>query len=403
MLAPAARSYTLHRGGGGGGGSSPGGRLSPVIRASASALGLLHGGDATSERTNTENLRVLMGHPNRARVTHDPTLLVYVVDGAAQYDGLLRPLERVVAACTLSDSGRAAGGGAVRQARRRREAAALASFVDGLAAVVDPAQLAAARAGLTRNLMAGARERHVAEAIEAAAALFDCASVAAAAGAVREPARLHGDGVSLTGRQHGTVVHRQLEHFVNAYRDMVNGPVAHTDADVLWARVTHACGGEVDACVHAIMRHCTARDLIPLASEYHVFCEQLRIATSADLLAYERATRRLVLLEVKTGLPKAPTQGDLAAPFVWPAPLRTRALPGGELTMHHLQVVGTYALLRAWGVRVHAAAILYVPHGGAVHEVPVRTAFVRATLTPLFAALQYWRHVSTHGALPDAP
>jgi len=213
------------------------------------------------------------------------------------------------------------------------------------------------------------------------------------------------EGLVLTGRQHGSIVHKQLEQFVdvygsfskhkgllNSFRDVVPTP---------------------DPCVFAIMNYCGAMRWIPLASEYTVYCPELQIATAADLLVYELESKRLILLEIKTGVPAPPSMETMVASaragaqkstqlVHWPPPLNLAPLPLSKFTMHQLQLLGTYMLLRAWGIEIHAAHLLYVSHAGGdtVRTFRLQQRFVRRYMSAVRSVLHHYNHIAAHGRLP---
>ena len=341
-------------------------------------------------RHNQGNLITALTHPMRTRITFNTDLTLFVLDGELQLSGLLRPLDAVVSKCT-------------------RRVGAKEPMVNRCPPYVwEWASVPEGRAG-SHVLNGMASPELIAAAPTDSSAGRPCLA----------------SGLPLTGRQHGTIVHRQLESFVKVYQSYATKKrkaVSIVDSPPSSQNVSQPPLTELflqavpspDPCVLALVNFCAARRWIPMASEYCVFDEELGIGTAADLLVYERYTRRLVLLEIKTGHPEPPVRSlrrdATQAVFVPPAPFRLPPLPACDFVQHQLQLLCTYSMLSRWNVRVHKASVIYVTHtprdaelsagGPAVSEYPMNPDFVRLYLAPMRTMLLHWRYVKQRGELP---
>ena len=90
------------------------------------------------------------------------------------------------------------------------------------------------------------------------------------------------------GKEHGTLVHSQLEYFVKKKKENPN----ITIYDVIET---------VDECTLRIISLCEKKEWSFVDSEFMIYDEQSRVATAIDLLVYHKKTDKLILIELKSG------------------------------------------------------------------------------------------------------
>lgn len=92
----------------------------------------------------------------------------------------------------------------------------------------------------------------------------------------------------ISGREHGTLVHRQIEEFTNAL-------MGRLSYDHFLAR-----NPEPDRCFLLFAEMCHNKGWVPVVSELPIFDEDLGIATGIDVLVLDSRTAEMILVEVKT-------------------------------------------------------------------------------------------------------
>lgn len=178
------------------------------------------------------------------------------------------------------------------------------------------------------------------------------------------------------GEEHGGIVHEQMEMYVDAWRATATRAAAaaaaasrqYTYAELRsvtmagLARVLEKKGAHVDPCLGDILDTCEKHRWTPLVAEYMVYDARERIATKADFICVENATRKLVVVELKTS--KTRVEPDENEGVCWSAPqFAKRGMPPPlvtELLRHTLQVLGTARMIEAWGINVHRAVVVHV-------------------------------------------
>ncbi len=193
-------------------------------------------------------------------------------------------------------------------------------------------------------------------------------AAAAATRAAKAAARVSHRGIA--GHVRGSLVHGQVHDFFTLDRRSFqrrNGSGAHP-----WAAMA----------VTELLK----RDKLPVASEFIVWNEQLRVGTAIDFIAVDKATGTLEFYELKTGY---------AAPGEWTrsvGPMRGPLAGVLEDTPRNRAVVQIVAgaLLAIVGHQVTARFACYVMHvnGAGVDFLRVDPAFVDAHSERLWAALR---------------
>jgi len=99
-----------------------------------------------------------------------------------------------------------------------------------------------------------------------------------------------GSKCTLSGKEHGEQVHRQLERITEFV-------IQHKSLD----SCRHLFPDGLDPCVDAFLTLCEERSWFPLRSEYMIYDEDLRVATAVDMFVVDVNRWKLVKLEFKTG------------------------------------------------------------------------------------------------------
>jgi hypothetical protein len=96
-------------------------------------------------------------------------------------------------------------------------------------------------------------------------------------------------GCSVCGKEHGTLVHQQVEDYVNIL--VMNGAVGSFFKK-------HPVP---DPCFVRFVKVCEVNGWVPIASELAIYDERMRVATGIDLIAIDLTDFSIVLLDMKTG------------------------------------------------------------------------------------------------------
>lgn len=163
------------------------------------------------------------------------------------------------------------------------------------------------------------------------------------------------------GARHGTQVHGEIQLWTNLVRR--DGLTRGTDAFCVSCRYP-------DPCTVELMRECARNDWLPIASEFMIWDEELRLATAIDLVVYEFCSHELVGIELKTGhewleyMP-IPTDPPLKSPL--------DRLSDCPLNRHQLQlVVPDMILKKKYGMYFDRFVVVRVcPAGKNTQTIPM--------------------------------
>ncbi len=87
----------------------------------------------------------------------------------------------------------------------------------------------------------------------------------------------------LYGKDHGLLVHSQIELFIENNFILLNAP------------------NYIDKCTERILNVFEEMNWLPICSEFMIFDEDLKVATSIDVLVFDTKNQKLILIELKTG------------------------------------------------------------------------------------------------------
>jgi len=141
------------------------------------------------------------------------------------------------------------------------------------------------------------------------------------------------------GAKHGSTVHEEMEMFFKAVR---TGKIDHLR--------------DLDPCTCRLIFLIHKYGWIPIASEFRIWEEDWRVATSIDMLVYCPKRCKLFIVEFKTGYESEeykhhPNDKRLPQPF--------HKLPNCPLVRHQFQLLGMVRILhRKYGVMVDDGYIL---------------------------------------------
>jgi len=93
---------------------------------------------------------------------------------------------------------------------------------------------------------------------------------------------------STFGKEHGKLVHAEIYKFVACSTGLIDKPFAELSPDP-------------DPCTLAIIDTVQKKGWVPIASEHMIWDEEALYGTAIDLLAIEKMTGKLILLELKNG------------------------------------------------------------------------------------------------------
>ncbi len=89
----------------------------------------------------------------------------------------------------------------------------------------------------------------------------------------------------LYGKEHGSLVHKQIEYFTQRVRK--------NDSSACKLKY-------IDPCTIRILNVFEQKGWLPISSEFTIFDESLKVATSIDLLVLDTNNNQLILVELKT-------------------------------------------------------------------------------------------------------
>jgi hypothetical protein len=135
----------------------------------------------------------------------------------------------------------------------------------------------------------------------------------------------------LFGKEHGERVHAEMQYFTDC---MVHGK----GVDEFYRGVK-----DPDPCTLRFICCLDKKGWIPIVSELQIWDEDLRIATSIDLIALDLNTGKVILLELKTGY-EGESYGPLPNDPKFPKPLDS--VTNCPMFRHMLQLLVTDMILR---------------------------------------------------------
>ncbi len=148
----------------------------------------------------------------------------------------------------------------------------------------------------------------------------------------------------LFGKDHGTQVHGELEKFTNY---IINGQ----GKDKFFSDVS-----DPDPCTLRVLSYLESKKWIPILSEHKIWDEDLRLATSVDMIALDMRTGKVIMIELKTGYEGeiyGPTENDPK----FPAPLET--ITNCPLNRHMLQLLSMDLILKKkYGISLDELCII---------------------------------------------
>jgi hypothetical protein len=143
-----------------------------------------------------------------------------------------------------------------------------------------------------------------------------------------------------TPKEHGTVVDSEIELFTK-----------------LGHREFHRVRPDPDPCTRRLIQFLADFHWVPVAAQYPVFSDKLRIATALDLLCRDE-NNKLILVELKCSKHSTPEPYQLAHGYM-AAPLRK--VPRSYKNNHLLQLLLSQQLLvKSTGIKPDAAYVVRV-------------------------------------------
>lgn len=154
------------------------------------------------------------------------------------------------------------------------------------------------------------------------------------------------DGVMMVGMNHGTCVHAQCETGLRAILDVAYSQKGGApDASMDIARILHEAVSEPDPCVPDFLAFLADSNLVPIASELPVMSPTLKLATSVDVVVYDRETHEFVMIELKSGIP--PTMSTSKTHYIDAGHgLRVACNRGDSFIAHRIQLSITARMFR---------------------------------------------------------
>jgi hypothetical protein len=146
------------------------------------------------------------------------------------------------------------------------------------------------------------------------------------------------------GKEHGSQVHKEIEIFVREFTKTQK-------FDSFYKYVK-----QPDPCTVRIIQKCLDENWYPIVSEFKIYDEDIKIATSCDLIVCDQKTLKLILIEIKTGYEdemygKHPTDKTFKRPF--------QKITNCPLFRHHFQLLSMQIMLqKKYKITVDAAYIL---------------------------------------------
>lgn len=133
------------------------------------------------------------------------------------------------------------------------------------------------------------------------------------------------------GHKHGSTVHREME---------IYGDFCRFNKGMNWLNTNMP---DPDPCTTRFISTINSKGWIPIASEFMIYDEEWRVATSIDMIVYDPVEKDIIILEFKTGFENEeygphPSDPKLPVPF--------DGISNCPLMRHQFQLLGMIRILQ---------------------------------------------------------